>query len=148
MHILLLKAAPISGENSADSGGFYISRYAYGCAYGKSYADGDDLERMVRVFFAGTGSTECRGKYDDDNFQFLDESGGGDFDDIDAAPRLIGWPVSRFHLCEDYASGFHVEFPDRHAGVDGWDGGVHTYYRRPDWEYDRDDTEREPNDTK
>lgn len=148
MPIFALRAAPTSGKNGADSGGFYLSRYAHRYALWTSGADWCDLERMVRVLCTGTAATRLGLEHSESDLQFIDESGRVDSDDVDSPARSFLGTVSRFDLCEDYASGFHVEFPDRHVGVDGWDGGVHTYYRRPDWEYDRDDTEREPNDTK
>ena len=142
MPIFALMADHTSVQNGADSGGFYLSRYAHRHALWTSGADRCGLERMVRVLFTGTAATRLELDHSNSGLQFIDESGCVDSDDVDSVTRPFLWTVSRFDLCENYASGFHVEFPDRHVGVDGWDGGVHSYHRRPDWEYDRVDTER------
>ena len=147
MRISTLRAAHISGENRTDSVRFCVGRNATRSTVRPRSAHGYHFQRLVRVLSSGAGSIECRGRYVDDRVRFGHQSVSSDSDDFDSTDNAFGATLSRFDICTDYASGLYIEFPDRHPGVDGWDGGLHIVRKRDDREYDFDNTESECDDT-
>ena len=154
MRLWTLKARCTNGEAVSDSGGVKHDGTGDRPHVGGRFADRLSVQHMVRVFFADAGSRPDRGvcgrgsvRHADgpERSDCCDESDDFDPDRIDH--KALEGTVSRFDICTDYASSLYQQFPDRHPGVDGWDGGVYIVRKRGHWEHDGDDWEPERGDT-
>ena len=154
MRLWTLKAQCTNGEAVSDSSGVKHDGEGDRPHVGGRFADRLSVQHMVRVFFADAGSRReqsscgCQGvRYADgpERGYCCDES--DDFDPDGADHEAVEGTVSRFDICEDYASSLYKQFPDRHPGVDGWDGGLYIVRKRDHWKHDGDDWEPERGDT-
>ena len=154
MRLWTLKARCTNGEAVSDSGGVKHDGTGDRPHVGGRFADRLSVQHMVRVFFADAGSLRKECVCGIQGVRRADGPDGGyccnESDNFDS-----DWPhnealeglVSRFDICTDYASSLYQQFPDRHPGVDGWDGGLYIVRKRGHGEHDRDDWEPERGDT-
>ncbi len=154
MRLWTLKAQCTNGKAVSDSGGVKHDGTGDRPHVGGRFADRLSVQHMVRVFFADAGSRPDRIVCGRRSVRHSDGPECGhcchesdDFDPDGADDKAVEGTVSRFDLCEDYASSLYQQFPDRHPGVDGWDGGVYIVRKRGHWEHDGDDWEPERGDT-
>ena len=154
MRLWTLKAQCTNGKAVSDSGGVKHDGTGDRPHVGGRFADRLSVQHMVRVFFADAGSRReqcsCGGqglRHTDgpERGYRCDESDDFYADWID--DETVEGTVSRFDICEDYASSLYKQFPDRHPGVDGWDGGLYIVRKRGHWKHDGDDWESERGDT-
>ena len=154
MRLLMPKARYTNGESCSASGdvsGHYDRDRSH---VGGRFADRLSVQSMVRVFFADAGSRREQSSCGGQGVRHADGPERGyrcdesdDFDPDWVDDETVEGTVSRFDICTDYASSLYIEQPDRHPGVDGWDGGLHIVRKRDDREYDFDNTESECDDT-
>ena len=154
MPSLKLKAQCTNGEAVSDSGHIGGHHDRDRPHIGGRFADRLSVQSMVRVFFTDAGSRReqsscgCQGVRHADGPERgyrCDES--DDFDADGTDHEAVEGTVSRFDICEDYASRLYIEQPDRHPAVDGWDGGLHVVWIGPHREYHRDHGEFGPDDS-
>ena len=154
MPSLKLKAQCTNGESFSDSdhiGGDYHRDRPH---VGGQFADRLGVESMVRVFFTDAGSRPERLVCGRRSVRHADRSERGyrcdesdNFDPDGPHDEALEGLVSRFDICTDYASSLYQQFPDRHPGVGGWDGGLYIVRKRAHGEHDGDDWEPERGDT-
>ena len=147
MRILTSRAARTSGADRTDSGLVAAGRDGTGPHHRTAAAARGDRQCVVRVVSPGAGPAECGPRYPGDGLRRGHRPVRCDWDDDDSVTETFGGTLSGHDICTDYARGLYQQFPDRHPGVDGWDGGVHTYWRRDYWEYDDEESESECDDT-
>ena len=149
-----LRAQCTNGETCSDSGDVGANQYGNRSHVGGRFTDRLSVQHMVRVFFADAGSGGKESVCGRHAVRHTDGPERGyccnesdDFDPDGADDKAVEGTLSRFDICTDYASSLYKQFPDRHPGVDGWDGGVYIVRKRGHWEHDGDDGEPERDDT-
>ena len=154
MRLWTLKAQCTNGEAVSDSGGVKHDGEGDRSHVGGRFTDRLSVQHMVRVFFADAGSRPDRIVCGRRSVRHADGPDGGyrcdesdNFDPDGPYDEALEGLVSRFDVCTDYASSLYQQFPDRHPGVDGWDGGLYIVRKRGHWEHDGDDWEPERGDT-
>jgi len=154
MRLWTPKAQHTNGKSCSDSSLVQHDVQGNRSHVGGRFADRLSVQSMVRVFFADAGSRReqsscgCQGvRYADgpERGYCCDES--DDLDPDGADHEAVEGTLSRFDICEDYASRLYIEFPDRHPGVDGWDGGLHVVWIGPHREHHRDHGEFKSDDS-
>ena len=149
-----LRAQCTNGETCSDSGDVGANQYGNRSHVGGRFTDRLSVQHMVRVVFtdAGSGGKESvcgrhavRHTDGPERGYCCNES--DDFDPAGTDHEAVEGTVSRFDICEDYASRLYIEQPDRHPAVDGWDGGLHVVWIGPHREYHRDHGEFGPDDS-
>jgi hypothetical protein len=154
MRLWTPKAQHTNGKSFSDSSSVQHDVQGNRPHVGGRFADRLSVQSMVRVFFADAGSGGKESVCHRHAVRHADRSERGyrcdEFDDFDPDgphDEALEGLVSRFDICTDYASSLYKQFPDRHPGVDGWDGGLYIVRKRGHWEHDGDDWEPERDNT-